>query len=82
MVKKDIEQTIVDCIKPLIQAEQEINATTNLLELGMDSMNFIRLVVSLEEEFDIEIPDEEILLVNFMNVDSILGVVQRSIDAN
>jgi acyl carrier protein len=41
--------------------ESEITMTTSIAEdLGADSLDFVDLVMTLEEEFDIEIPDEAI----------------------
>lgn len=39
--------------------EDEIQPTTNFIEdLGADSLDHVELVMSLEEEFEMEIPDE------------------------
>ena len=41
--------------------EDSITAETTLADdLGADSLDVVDLVMSLEDEFDIEIPDEEI----------------------
>ena len=41
--------------------EDDITMDTNIAEdLGADSLDIVDLVMSLEEEFDTEIPDEEI----------------------
>jgi acyl carrier protein len=42
-----------------------------LADLGFDSTAILSLVVGLEEEFDIEIPDREINPGNFGRVDAI-----------
>lgn len=54
--------------------EDKITAETNLIDdLGADSLDVVDLIMSLEDEFEIEIPDEEIeniktvgALVNFI----------------
>ena len=39
--------------------QQQVKATANFsAELGADSLDVVELVMSLEEAFDIEIPDE------------------------
>jgi len=49
---------IVECIKPLLREEIQIQSTDNLeLDLGLDSLQRIELVVSLEKEFSIKLPD-------------------------
>ncbi|MBQ9963514.1 MAG: acyl carrier protein [Clostridia bacterium] len=41
--------------------EDTITAETNIMEdLGADSLDVVDMLMSLEDEFDVEIPDEEI----------------------
>ena len=41
--------------------EDSITADTNIIDdLGADSLDVVDMLMSLEDEFDIEIPDEEI----------------------
>ena len=47
----------------------------DLSELGMDSLIFIRIVVALEEVFDIEIPDEKLLMNEMNTFNKIISVV-------
>jgi acyl carrier protein len=78
MSQLSIEEVVVKSLHEIIDTTN-VNSKTNLLELGMDSMNFIRLVVQLEDEFDIEIPDEEIFLDNFSDIEKICQLVARFI---
>jgi len=40
--------------------ESEISPTTSFVEdLGADSLDLVELIMAMEEEFDIEIPDED-----------------------
>lgn len=42
-------------------AEDTITMDTNIMEdLGADSLDVVDMLMSLEDEFDVEIPDEEI----------------------
>lgn len=59
-----------------ITAEQ---ADQDLREFGLDSILFIQTVVSLEEEFDCEIPDEKLFLLELNTVNKIYEVL-TSID--
>lgn len=59
-------QTLEDRLKELvadeltIENEDEITANANLVDdLGADSLDQLQLCMRLEEEFSIEIPDEE-----------------------
>ncbi len=41
--------------------EDEISADTNIAtDLGADSLDVVEILMSIEDEFDIEIPDSEI----------------------
>jgi len=39
--------------------EDEINEATSFEDLNADSLDIVELIMALEEEFDIEIPDED-----------------------
>lgn len=40
--------------------EEDVNAAASFVDdLGADSLDTVELVMALEEEFDLEIPDEE-----------------------
>lgn len=39
--------------------EEEINLETSFAELNADSLDIVELIMALEEEFDLDIPDEE-----------------------
>ena len=41
-------------------SEEEIKTTSSFIEdLGADSLDIVELVMAMEEEFEVEIPDEE-----------------------
>lgn len=51
----------------------------DLLELGLDSIRFIQIIVTLEEEFECEVPDSKLLLTEMNTVNKIYNVLM-SID--
>lgn len=57
---------VLDKVKNILAAQLDIDAdkiteSTDIAEdLGADSLDVVDLVMSLEEEFDTEIPDEEV----------------------
>ena len=58
MVFEKVRQIICD---QLDLEEDVVTMEANILEdLGADSLDIVDLVMSLEEEFDIEIPDEQV----------------------
>lgn len=49
---------------------------TNLQDLGMDSITFIQIIVSLEEAFDCEIPDSKLLITEMDTAQKMIDVLQ------
>ncbi len=43
---------------PDISAGRTLSAETDLWEAGMDSLSSVTVVVAVEEEYDVEFPDE------------------------
>lgn len=56
---------VFDKVKDIIVDQLGVEADTVVMEasfvddLGADSLDIVELIMALEEEFDIEIPDEE-----------------------
>ncbi len=47
-------------VQQLGVSEDEISMDSSLLDdLGADSLDLVELIMALEQEFDVEIPDEE-----------------------
>lgn len=48
---------------------------------NIDSINFISTIISLESEFDIEIPDEYLLLSLFCDINSVICIISNILDS-
>jgi acyl carrier protein len=61
MTTGNVEQKVRGIIaEQLGVAEDEIKTTSSFIEdLGADSLDIVELVMAMEEEFEVEIPDEE-----------------------
>ncbi len=70
------QEKIIAMIKDTLKFEdKEITAETNLYkDLGVDSLDAVELIMAIEEEFEIEIPDEE--LPNLNQVGAIVKYVE------
>lgn len=69
---------VISIIEKVLEIEGfDGNTVQDLREIGMDSLLFIRLVVEIEEHFEIEIDDEDLLMDNFITLDNILQVVSK-----
>jgi acyl carrier protein len=51
--------------------------STQLSDLGVSSLKMVNLMLAVEIEFDIAIPQSDITPENFQSVSSILALVQR-----
>ncbi len=76
-MKKIIKNKIFE----IVNANVENSAITtdhgnlDLSEFGMGSIQFIQLIVSLEEEFECEIPDSKLLISEMNTVNKIYKVL-------
>jgi acyl carrier protein len=61
MTATNVEAKVKNIIaEQLGVSEEEIKATSSFIEdLGADSLDIVELVMAMEEEFEVEIPDEE-----------------------
>ena len=70
MEKSEIKAKILEILSNLFQntgIDTDVLEYVDLIDdLGMGSVNFISLIVELEAEFDIQIPDEWLLMDKFL----------------
>lgn len=61
MSEKSVEDKVRDIIVDQlgVNAEQVVTSARFIEDLGADSLDTVELVMAFEEEFSIEVPDEE-----------------------
>ena len=79
-----MKEITTEKILEIVNSVQDMEATVDqcdddLLELGLDSIKFIQIIVSLEEAFECEIPDEKLLLTEMNSVNKMLEVLQLAV---
>lgn len=83
MTTETIKQEVIELISELFKDKgfdiDVIEYVDLIDDLGMDSITFISMVVELEAHFDIEVPDDMLLLENFKCVDDIASIVQNEL---
>ena len=73
-----MKETIIEVLKE-IRPEFEFEGVEDFFAEGMlDSFDLMTLVSTLDERFSVKIDGAEILPENFMNVDAIAALVERS----
>jgi acyl carrier protein len=81
------KEVIVNKIFEILN-ERDIIQKIELLDLkaplqetyGLNSINFIDIIVSIEEMFDLEFDDDDLDMNNFNNIDSIIQTVLTHLD--
>lgn len=83
MTTGTIKQGVIELISKLFEDkgfDTDIIEYVDLIDdLGMDSITFISIVVEVEAYFDIEVPDDMLLLENFKCVDDIVSIVESEL---
>lgn len=74
-----IEQKIKEILKADVESDIPIGEIGNevaLDSLGINSVNFIKFVVDIETEFDIEFDDNDLNFNNFKNIACLVDYVE------
>lgn len=78
-MESDLSKKIIELLTKIIPYE-EINSATELIDNGiLDSLSIMLFVTQLEDEFEVEIPDDAITAENFSNVRKIARLVEDNI---
>lgn len=73
-----MKSRVIEILKD-IRPEFEFEGVENFFEEGMlDSFDLVTLVSTLQEEYGVKIPGEAILPENFVNVDAIVALMEKS----
>lgn len=79
-MKEITKEKILEIVNSVQDKEVTVDqCDDDLLELGLDSIKFIQIIVSLEEAFECEIPDEKLLLTKMNSVNKMLEVLQLAV---
>ena len=60
MALNSIEDEVIELVKSQLGVDDAKPEQSFQDDLGADSLDAVELIMSLEEEFDIEIPDDEV----------------------
>lgn len=55
----------------MLEAGKPLRNDDNLMEIGLDSLEMIRIIVAIEREFDFEFSDEDLVISNFSTIGNI-----------
>ena len=69
--------TVVQRILSERSMERAVSSDDTLLEVGLTSLDTVRLVLLVEDEFALEIPVSELTLANFRSISTISRLVTK-----
>jgi len=73
-----IEETIKKTVLRIVRKEDfDFTPTTTFKDLEADSLDIVQILVALEDNFDIEIPDED--LEGITNMGDMIAYVERKV---
>lgn len=78
----DIEKEIRNILKGNVELEipvDEIAVDASLLELGVDSISMIKIILNIENVFDLIFEDDDLVVENFMNIERLVNYVRKRI---
>lgn len=80
----EIEKKIRDIInnnlsKDIFKDAYEIIKDENLFNLGLDSLNIVKFMIAIEDEYNIVFEDEEIKSENWKNIENIEKLIKNKI---
>ncbi|MBY0203669.1 acyl carrier protein [Paenibacillus cucumis Kampfer et al. 2016] len=76
-MSKSIELILKDEIFAELDIEYPEDHDTRLLDQGIDSVGFVKLIVLVESKFNISIPDEDLLFEKFSTAGLILNYLSE-----
>jgi|ERR1700733_9613017 len=79
-VEGELKRILVDVLELDITPEQ-LDSGTSLYSpaLQMDSLSLLHVIVALEQQFGVEIDDEDVMATDLDNVGSLVGLVDRAL---
>jgi acyl carrier protein len=75
--QESLEQQLVQLVSErLLETPPGFNADSNLYDSGLDSMAIMQLLILIEEEFGVALPESELTRQNFSTVRSVASLVR------
>lgn len=76
--RASLEQQLVELVSErLLETQADFHTDSNLYENGLDSMGIMQLLVLVEEEFGVAIPESEFTRHNFSTVRHLAQLIRE-----
>ena len=81
MMLTDIQKRLVELAKEKIDTDIPLSIDTELENL-LNSITYIQFLIACEDEFEIEIDDDELDMSNFFTLGDIAKYIEKSLNQN
>lgn len=76
---------VVDIVRDILarrSIDRAVQDEEDLREVGLNSLDLVNLMLAVESELDLKIPESEMTLRNFRSIAAIRGLVAALLDTN
>ena len=74
-----VEEILLKLLKEIV-GDEEVSVNTKIGGNIINSINYVKLIVAIETEFDVEIPDEYLNISHFETVQDVAQFIQELLD--
>lgn len=73
MIEEKIKKIVTNCLR----SPRNISKNTNLINVGLDSLSFVKIIVSIEDLFGIEFPDTKLIISEANTINKLTKIVKK-----
>ena len=77
MTKKEIKDIIIEKIHDEKSLDEDLSPDSTLNQMGLDSLDYLELIMDLEKEFNIGIPEEDLINMGDQTVETLTDYVSN-----
>ena len=79
MEKNDIFVLVSKEIRKHIGSDRSIEMINNIQEIGLNSIDFIKLLIFIEDKFEFEFNDDELELENYVTIEDVINAIHSKL---
>lgn len=80
MNDKKILLVVNDVINEIIKRPQYINLDTNIVDIELDSLEFIKFIVAIENHFGFEFMDEDLIFGQYKVINDFVQLISKRVN--